>query len=115
MASTGAKGKSTGGKPKPKGGRVTPKGGPAAAQAARARSAGLSPSTESSRYTPPIPKARRHSPPWLPVLLFALLGLGMLTIILNYAGVLPGGQSAWYLLPGLAFITCGILTATYWH
>jgi hypothetical protein len=40
------------------------------------------------------------------------LGIGMLLIVVNYLGVLPGGASNWYLLVGLLFITIGFITAT---
>src|SRR5215204_4872289 len=47
-------------------GRVTPKG---------TTPAGRRPSS-SSRYTPPVPREQKVSPRWVPVLMFALLGLG---------------------------------------
>jgi len=101
---------------KKSGGRVTPKGGPAAAQAARARAAGnAKPSDTNSRYTPPQPKYAKESPPWLPVLMFSFIGLGMLLIFLNYTGLLPGGTTGWWLLPGLGCITIGIIAATYYR
>jgi hypothetical protein len=85
------------------GGRVTPKGG--------AKSVSTTPS---SRYTPP--SARRDqmpSPRWVPVLMFTLLGLGVVVIILNYIDiVLPGATSNGYLLLGLGLILAGIITAT---
>lgn len=52
------------------------------------------------------------SPRWVPILMFALLGLGVAVIILNYLGVLPGGSDNRYLLLGLAAITGGFITAT---
>jgi hypothetical protein len=70
---------------------------------------------KSTRYTPPVPQSVKVSPTWVPVLMFVLLGAGLLTIILNYLGVLPGATSNWYLLVGLGFILGGILTATQWH
>ncbi len=69
-------------------------------------------SSPSSRYTPPIPKAAKVSPPWVPVLMFTLLGLGVVTIVLNYLSLLPGSVSNWYLFGGLGLILAGILTAT---
>jgi hypothetical protein len=77
-----------------KGGRTTPK------------------AAESGRYTAPIPKSDKVSPIWVPALMFACLGLGMVIIITNYVNVLPGGTSNWYLLVGLGLITVGFLTAT---
>jgi hypothetical protein len=92
-------------KRKVKGGRVTPKGGPAA-QARPARP------EASSRYTPPIPQEFKVSPTWVPVLMFTLLGIGLVIIFCNYLGVLPGGTKNSYLLVGLGSILGGIITAT---
>lgn len=64
------------------------------------------------RYTPPVPKEYKESPRWVAVLMFAFLVIGMLLIVVNYLGVLPGGASNWYLLVGLAFITVGFIVAT---
>ena len=70
----------------------------------------------SARYTPPIPKSQKVSPLWVPILMFACLGIGMLTIILNYVNVLPGkNPSNIYLMIGLALITVGFVTATKYH
>ncbi len=66
----------------------------------------------SSRYTPPVSKALQQSPPWLPVVMFALLAVGVLVIIFNYLELLPGATSNWYLLVGLAGILGGIIVAT---
>jgi hypothetical protein len=86
------------------GGRVTPKGG-------HQRTASAAPS---SRYTPPVlRKDQMPSPRWVPVLIFALLAIGVVVIILNYIDiVLPGATSNGYLLLGLGFILAGIITAT---
>lgn len=92
--------KATGGRTTAKGGRVTPK-------ASR-------PSTPppSGRYTPPIPREQKVSPPWLAALLFTLLGLGVVVILVNYLGLLPGGAKNAYLLLGLGLITAGFIAAT---
>lgn len=69
----------------------------------------------SGRYTPPIPREVKHSPRWVPVLMFIFLITGLLVIVLNYLGVLPtksGEASNWYLLLGLGLITSGFITAT---
>jgi hypothetical protein len=93
-----------GGRTTPKGtgssGRTTPKGG-------SDRNPG-----QSTRYTPPIPREVKVSPTWVPVLMFTLLGIGLVVIFLNYLGVLPGGMSNAYLGVGLAAICGGIITAT---
>jgi hypothetical protein len=44
--------------------------------------------------------------------MFTGFGLGVLIIILNYLGVLPGGAGNGYLFLGLGFITGGFLLAT---
>ena len=92
-----------------KSGRTTPKGGQHAS-VGRPSSA-----TDSGRYTPPIPKEQKVSPVWVPVLMFALLGLGVLVIVLNYVNLLPGDANNGYLLLGLVLITLGFVTATNYH
>ena len=64
------------------------------------------------RYTPPVPREVKVSPLWVPVLMFTFLGVGMLVIVINYLGVLPGGADNKYLLVGLVLITAGFITAT---
>lgn len=84
------------------GGRVTPKGTTATERRP----------TASTRYTPPTPREAKVSPRWVPVLMFTLLGLGLVVIFLNYLELLPGGMSNAYLGAGLAAICGGIVTAT---
>ncbi len=93
-------------------GRVTPKGTVPKGAPGAPRPDGSKVAAASRRYTPPAQKVTKVSPPWVPVLMFALLGLGVLTIIVNYLGVLPGGSDNRYLLGGLAAITAGFITAT---
>ena len=89
------------------GGRVTPKGtGGKGSTASRGRP------DSSGRYTPPVPREVKVSPTWVPVLMFTLLGLGMVVIFLNYLSLLPGGVSNLYLGLGLLAICGGIVTAT---
>lgn len=91
------------------GGRTTPKGGgarPAKAPTAARESTG--------RYTPPIPHSVKVSPMWVPVLMFALLGVGTLLILVNYSGVF-WATSNWHLMIGLGLILGGIVTATQYH
>ncbi|MGH9187063.1 MAG: cell division protein CrgA [Acidimicrobiales bacterium] len=91
------------------GGRVTPKDSKSAVP------------TPTGRYTPPIPREVKVSPTWVPVLMFVLLGLGILVILLNYVDVIPDflptadGTSNVYLLIGLGFILGGIIVATQYH
>ncbi len=68
------------------------------------------------RYTPPVPRSEKVSPRWVPVVMFASLGLGMLVILANYVSLLPGDEpSNMYLLAGLVLITIGFITATKFH
>ena len=84
-----------------KGGRTTPK-------------ASRPTTTESGRYTPPIPRSQKVSPIWVPILMFALLIAGTLVIVLNYMNLI-GHASNGKLLIGLALITGGFVTATNYH
>jgi hypothetical protein len=92
-------------KTKVRGSRVTPKGG----------GTRYTPPAASARYTPPVPKEYKVSPPWVPVIMFALLGLGIIVILTNYLGLLPGGAKNTYLMLGLGLITGGFITATRYH
>ena len=83
---------------------------------AKAR-AKASPQATPARHTPAKPAGKHAgpSPRWVPVLMFALWGLGLLLIVLNYMGVLPGaadGGNGWYLVAGLVSILAGIMVAT---
>ena len=105
-----------------KGGRVTPKGtvpGSGAGPARRASGGGAGgsgPMASSGRYTPPIPQEYKVSPRWVPIVMGILLIAGMLTIILNYLSLMPGGEpSNSYLLGGLGLITMGFIVATRWR
>lgn len=102
---------------KKKGGRTTPKGGvqSGARHAISKGHATNEPETTSGRYTPPIPQEFKVSPPWVTVLMFTLLGLGMAVIFLNYLGLLPGATDNKYLLLGLGFVLGGIITSTQLH
>lgn len=102
--------------------RVTPKGGPVkggakagftpGSTAANAHAPDGDDAGYSARYTPPTAKyADGPSPTWVPVLMFALLGLGGLFIIANYARLF-GEPENWRLLVGLGGILGGIITAT---
>ena len=67
------------------------------------------------RYTAPIPKSVRHSPRWFGPVLLALLIVGLLLIVGNYVGIMPGGTSNWYLIGGLVGIVVGAMMATQYH
>ena len=95
---------------KKKGGRYTPKGG--GVKTPETNEHGVH---ASSRYTPPVPQYKKHSAPWVPWVMFALLAIGGLVILLYYVGLVPGGRSNWYLAVGLAGVLGGLYTATKYH
>jgi hypothetical protein len=73
--------------------------------------------TGAGRYTAPGTGGTHKgpSPRWVPILMFGLWAVGLLVIILNYMGVLPGsadGGNGWYLVGGLVAILAGIMVAT---
>jgi hypothetical protein len=72
---------------------------------------------ESGRYTAPIPKSVRHSPPWFGALVLILLIGGVVVITVNYLARLPFLEhgSPWGLVIGLAMIFIGFLAATRYH
>ena len=48
----------------------------------------------------------------VPFLMFALMGVGLIVILLNYVITAFGAPSNWYLLGGLGLILAGIIAAT---
>ena len=75
-------------------GRVTPKGPP-----------------PSARYTPPIPRAQKSSPPWYPWVLLSFFVLGLAVIVVNYAGIFWTATD-WALAGGIGAILVGTIMAT---
>ena len=64
------------------------------------------------RPTPPSHKPtaldeKGPSPTWYVALMFGLMALGVIIILLNYLGVLPGGTGNKYLIGGLVGIGIG--------
>lgn len=60
---------------------------------------------QGARYTPPKPHPERSQANKVYLALFvALLAAGALSIVLNFLLVLPGSQSAWYVLLGLVLM-----------
>ncbi|HET7522882.1 MAG TPA: cell division protein CrgA [Acidimicrobiales bacterium] len=103
-------------------GRVTPKGGPvrrgaggAGGSGRPAGGQGRTTQAAGGRYTAPIPREFRSSPWWVPVLILTFFGLGLISILLNYLGLLPGGANNWYLILGLGLIVAGFIAATRYH
>ena len=72
----------------------------------------------SGRYTAPVPASQKGpSPKWVPITMFGLWIFGLLMIVFNYMGVLPGSENGngWYLVGGLVAILGGILVSTQYH
>jgi hypothetical protein len=98
-------------------------GGAARSSTSRARGAKGAPVVEaaranprpSKRYTPPIPRSKRHSPKWLLGVIGFFLLLGLALIVLNYMTVLPDSPTNWYLLGGLVSIAIAFVTGTQYH
>ncbi len=72
-------------------------------------------SAQTRRYTPPIPKNAKTSPRWMGMMIIALFVLGVLIVILNYAGLLPGGVNNLWLIAAIGAIFAGLITATRYH
>lgn len=62
---------------------------------------------------PTPPKKRQEvakqppSPTWYVVIMWGLMAVGILVILINYMGLLPGGTSNMYLVTGLLGIAIG--------
>jgi hypothetical protein len=79
------------------------------------RTTEASKSVQSKRHTPPIPKRAKASPRWMGFLIIALFALGVLVVIVNYAGLLPGGVNNLWLVAAIAAIFAGLILATRYH
>ena len=71
--------------------------------------------SQSQRYTPPVPKNVKTSSRWLGIVILALFALGVLIVILNYAGLLPGGVNNLWLVGAIGSIFAGLILATRYH
>lgn len=65
-----------------------------------------------NRPTPPSRKPtaiddKGPSPMWYVATMFGLMAVGIVLILVNYTGILPGGTNNTYLLTGLAGIGIG--------
>ncbi len=94
-------------------GRTTAKGTQAPPKGSAKGSTAARPAPGSGRYTPPLPKSAKHSPLWVPVAMFTLIGCGVAVIVANYLGLLPGGEAQNSdLLLGLALMVGGFVMST---
>jgi Cell division protein CrgA len=97
-------------------GRVTPKG-TRPGESTKASSHGTSHGGDttvgaSARYTPPTTQAMRESPPWVPILMAVLIGIGVVIILLRYVIWQDTNLPVVF---GLGFLLAGLYTATKWH
>ena len=67
---------------------------------------------ESGRYTAPISRAQKESPPWVPGLMLGLLVVGALLIMLRY---LVWDDTNLPMVLGMACLLGGLYTGTKWH
>ncbi len=72
-------------------------------------------SKSKGRYTAPPPKKKAASPLWFGVAITTLLLVGLLIVVTNYIGLLPGEAENRYLIIGLVFISAGFMMATGYH
>jgi hypothetical protein len=78
------------------------------------------PKTRSKRrtYQPPPKKKPKPSPRWFGMAILAALFAGVIIIVLNYLGLMPGTQgvaSNLWLFAGLGLIAVGFIAATQWR
>lgn len=99
----------------PTSGRVTPKGGNRPRPPRDGTGTTRYAREATGRYTAPTPAEFKTSPWWVPTIMLAFFGLGVLSIVLNYLGVLPSSPSNGYLLGGLGCIIAGFVVSTRWH
>ena len=64
---------------------------------------------------PPVHHDDKVSPKWYVALMFLLMGIGVLVIILNYIGLVPGGHRFPYLYTGLGAIALGFMMTLNYH
>jgi len=67
---------------------------------------------KANRRPPPPPKPdpvkeKGPSPTWYIAIMFTLMGVGVLVIVVNYIGLIPGGTESIWLLSGLGAIAVG--------
>jgi hypothetical protein len=100
------------------GGRVTPAGTRpsdtrrTAAAGADAGGEGATHHYESGRYTAPIPRSAKESPPWVPMLMLGFLIVGALLIMLRY---LVWDDTNLPMVLGMALLLAGLYTGTKWR
>lgn len=70
------------------------------------------------RYQQPPRRKPKNSPRWFGALILALWFVGVIVVVLNYLGLIPGTKHTatnLYLFVGLGLIAAGFLAATQWR
>lgn len=69
------------------------------------------------RYQPPPKRKPKPSPRWFGAAILTLMFAGVIVIVLNYLGLIPGthGATNLYLFVGLGLIALGFAASTQWR
>lgn len=70
------------------------------------------------RYQPPPKRKPKPSPKWYGAAILTLMFAGVIVIVLNYLGLMPGTHKQatnLYLFVGLGLIALGFLGSTQWR
>ena len=65
--------------------------------------------------SPARKKRRRSSPRWYGALILVVMAAGVLVIVLNYIGLMPGAPNNLWLWVGLGLILAGVIGTTFWY
>jgi hypothetical protein len=63
----------------------------------------------------PPAKEREPSPRWYAAVMLSLIATGVLVIVVNYMGLLPGGHNHNYIYLGAGGIAAGLLMALHYR
>ena len=67
------------------------------------------------QLAPSRKKKRKGSPRWYGPAILALMGVGVVMIVLNYIGLVPGGTQPMWLFAGLGLIAVGFIGTMFWY